>query len=90
MSRPAGASSAAVPTEGGKARRGPGRAATLHRRAEQASPGPREETKVRIGFVFAWYDLYIGAYWDREKRRLYIFPVPMLGIVLYFGHRSRP
>lgn len=35
-------------------------------------------------FVFAWYDLWVGVYWDREKRKLYIFPIPCFGIVLSF------
>lgn len=38
-----------------------------------------------INPIFAWYDLWIGAFWDQNKRRLYIFPVPMLGIVIQFG-----
>lgn len=39
---------------------------------------------MKIKPIFAWYDLWIGAYWDHPKKRLYIFPVPMLGIVLEF------
>lgn len=34
---------------------------------------------IRVRPIFAWYDLWIGAYWDRSKRRLYVFPVPCLG-----------
>jgi hypothetical protein len=34
--------------------------------------------------IFAWYDLWVGAFWDGAKRRLYIFPVPMLGIMIQF------
>lgn len=32
--------------------------------------------KVRVRF--AWYDLWIGAYWDRKARVLYVCPLPML------------
>ena len=38
--------------------------------------------------IFAWYDIWIGAYWDRARRRLYLFPVPMLGVVLDFGKHA--
>lgn len=36
----------------------------------------------RVSFLFAWYDPWIGAYWDRQKRRLYILPLPCIGIVI--------
>jgi len=34
--------------------------------------------------VFAWYDLWIGAYWDRRTRTLYLM-VPMIGVAIKFG-----
>jgi len=40
---------------------------------------------VRARLVFAWYDVWVGAYWDRLDRHLYIFPLPMLGVRLDFG-----
>jgi len=39
---------------------------------------------MRIRPIFAWYDMWIGAYWDRAKHRLYVFPIPMFGIVIGF------
>ena len=38
--------------------------------------------------IFAWYDLWIGFYWNREKHRLYILPFPCVGIVIQFQGRG--
>lgn len=32
--------------------------------------------------IFAWYDLWIGAYIDVERKRVYLFPIPCFGIVI--------
>lgn len=40
--------------------------------------------------IFAWYDLWVGAFWDGAKRRLYLFPVPMFGVVLQFTKPTAP
>jgi hypothetical protein len=34
--------------------------------------------------MFAWFDFWVGAFWDAGKRRLYIFPIPMVGFYLQF------
>lgn len=34
----------------------------------------------RIRPVFAWYDLWVGVFIDRAKRRVYVFPLPMIGL----------
>ena len=35
---------------------------------------------MKLSMFFAWYDLWIGAYYDRIKRILYICPLPMIVI----------
>jgi hypothetical protein len=32
-----------------------------------------------VQLFFRWYDLWIGAYYDREARALYVCPLPMVG-----------
>jgi hypothetical protein len=46
------------------------------------SPG-----RVRVSPIFAWYDIWIGVFINTDpcKRAVYIFPVPMLGIKVYWG-----
>lgn len=39
---------------------------------------------MRIRPIFKWYDLWVGFYWDRDNRRLYFLPLPMVGICLHF------
>lgn len=39
----------------------------------------------KISLTRAWFDLWIGAYWDHEKRRLYLLPIPCCGICLDFS-----
>ncbi len=36
--------------------------------------------KLQIEFVVAWYDLWIGMYYDRKGEWLYILPLPCLGV----------
>jgi hypothetical protein len=35
---------------------------------------------VSITPFFRWYDLWVGAYWDRHTRTLYVCPLPMVGV----------
>lgn len=39
---------------------------------------------IKITLYFRWYDLWIGAYIDKPKRRLYIGLLPMCGILIQF------
>lgn len=40
---------------------------------------------MRFRLLFAWYDAWIGVYWDRKSRSLYVLPVPFCGVVITFG-----
>lgn len=42
---------------------------------------PRLTVRVR----WAWYDLWVGAYWDRRSRVLYVCPLPTLVIEFRAG-----
>jgi hypothetical protein len=44
----------------------------------------REGRQMKIRPLFAWYDLWIGAFWDQNKRKLYILPLPCIGVVISF------
>lgn len=40
---------------------------------------------MKASLQFLYYDFWVGAYWDRAKRTLYICPLPMVVIKLEFG-----
>lgn len=42
----------------------------------------------RVKPIFAWYDLWVGVFIDRPKRRIYVFPVPCFGLVIQLGERD--
>lgn len=39
---------------------------------------------MKINLIFAWYDLWIGLYYDRKNNWLYILPFPCCGVVIKF------
>jgi hypothetical protein len=40
---------------------------------------------MKVRPLFAWYDLWVGAFWDQKNRRLYVLPFPCIGLVFDFG-----
>lgn len=45
---------------------------------------------IRVRPLVAWYDCWIGLFWNQKKRTLYIFPIPMLGISISIrGHDGK-
>lgn len=45
------------------------------------------QLECKIHLVLAWYDLWIGAYWDRRERCLYLLPIPCVGVSVKFGKK---
>jgi hypothetical protein len=45
---------------------------------------------MRMRPIIAWYDLWMGIYWDRRTRKLYLLPLPCIGIVLEFATKETP
>jgi hypothetical protein len=43
--------------------------------------------RITIQVFFAWYDMWIGAYWSQESKTLYICPIPM--IVFSFKYTNK-
>jgi hypothetical protein len=43
---------------------------------------------MRIGLVAAWYNFWVGANYDRARRRLYIQPLPCVGFWLERGQQT--
>ena len=39
--------------------------------------------------MFAWYDMWVGAYWSRLAKTLYICPLPMIVVRIYCGWLPR-
>ena len=39
---------------------------------------------MKIKPMFAWYDFWIGLFYDTKKKILYLFPIPMFGLKIRF------
>lgn len=37
-----------------------------------------------VRLIFAWHDVWVGVFVDRPKRRVYVFPLPCLGLRIDF------
>lgn len=40
---------------------------------------------MKVSFFFAWYDFWVGLFYDRAKHTLYICPVPCVVIKIMFN-----
>lgn len=39
----------------------------------------------RIKPLFAWFDLWVGVFIDRKGQRVYVLPLPCVGVVIHYG-----
>jgi len=42
---------------------------------------------VKFSIQFLWYDFWVGGFWDRTKRVLYVCPIPC--VVLKFDFKKQ-
>lgn len=46
-------------------------------------------TKRRWALFFAWYDIWVGVYYDRKQQIVYIMPFPTLGVWFRLGRVAK-
>lgn len=46
--------------------------------------------RFKISFFFAWYDFWIGMFYDQKKKALYVCPVPCCVIKIEKRPKSWP
>ncbi len=44
--------------------------------------------RIKIKIFWAWYDSWIGAYWNKDKRVLYICPLMWVVIAISVPNKS--
>lgn len=44
---------------------------------------------IEFALQFLWYDIWIGAYWDRDNKKLYVCPLPMVVFSFKFWTQER-
>ena len=45
---------------------------------------------IGVKFIFAWYDMWVGAYYNRDYKELYILPLPCIGMRIYKKLKLKP
>lgn len=43
---------------------------------------------IRVRPIVAWYDMWVGVFVDTNKKKLYLLPIPCVGIVISWGQRD--
>ena len=44
---------------------------------------------MKVRPILAWFDLWVGFYWDRKAQTLYFLPLPCLGVAFDFSRPER-
>jgi len=37
---------------------------------------------MKIKLIFAWYDFWVGIFYDKKKNWIYFFPIPTFGLII--------
>lgn len=54
----------------------------------QFVPARYDKKCFKIKPFVAWYDCWIGLYWDRKKKWLYFLPLPCVGLKIKFRDKN--
>lgn len=55
---------------------------------EKLRMAKKEGRRMKVSLMFAWYDMWIGLFWDQKKQTLYLFPLPMIGMKIQITQRG--
>ena len=45
---------------------------------------------MKVKLIFAWYDFWIGFFYDKDRKWLYVFIIPTIGIIFKLKEKDEP
>ena len=45
--------------------------------------------RIKVNFIFKWFDFWVGIFCDTQRKRLYFLPLPMCGICIVLATKPK-